>query len=118
LFDQSQLPACMFHDDFKLFGIHVYLRRHETLACPLDNKPVMETTSRRPYFIDNDNEEIDVQDNYNRVNISRDESFNSMDIRDSPHKPQPSPANDCSTVNYSSWILFTSVILLFIGIFR
>ncbi|WAR01870.1 hypothetical protein MAR_008428 [Mya arenaria] len=129
LFDTSQLPPCMFQEGFQVFGIHVYLRRHETLVCPRENPqryPPSDKAhgnirhsapaSQQTHDINN-NEKIDIRGNYDGVNISRDEQFNSVDIRDKANR-KPSSSNDCPVARDSSLILLTSVILLFMSVVR
>ncbi|XP_060068306.1 uncharacterized protein LOC132548456 [Ylistrum balloti] len=37
VFDTRVLPTCMFHDDFRIFGIHIWLQSHtsEKMKCPI-----------------------------------------------------------------------------------
>lgn len=36
-FDTRVLPKCMFHKDFRIFGIHIWLQNHdsEKMTCPI-----------------------------------------------------------------------------------
>lgn len=36
IFDTDMLPSCMFNENFKVFGIHVYLRNSTRLLCSRD----------------------------------------------------------------------------------
>lgn len=33
LFNKTMLPPCMFHKDFQVFGVHIYLQDKERLLC-------------------------------------------------------------------------------------
>lgn len=35
LFEEKQLPSCMFNPDFAIFGLRIYLRNKDTMICPI-----------------------------------------------------------------------------------
>ena len=42
-FQTKQLPACMYNPEFRVFGLHIWLRNADNMLCPVPTKPPQPT---------------------------------------------------------------------------
>ncbi|XP_041365630.1 uncharacterized protein LOC121380738 [Gigantopelta aegis] len=47
-FQTKQLPACMFNPEFRVFGLHIWLRNADNMLCPVPTRPPKLTRPQPP----------------------------------------------------------------------
>ncbi|OWF41685.1 uncharacterized protein LOC110462080 [Mizuhopecten yessoensis] len=90
-FDTRVLPACMFHEDFRIFGIHIWLQPHdsEEMTCPIViQDPPTGSPGHKP----------------STINYTNGPQVPMI-------TPQPAEENSAPSVSPSSWMLFCVTIV-------
>jgi len=122
IFDTNMLPVCMFNEDFKVFGIHVYLRNSSRLLCTRDLSSLPRS---RNDHVDENQGTIQILLHDNIYNTSIRDTDASADINDGHKSRDTLASSSCRLmvtkvfqVQHCCLQLIPCAVLLFIGLQR